>query len=88
MRNWVFACKKAIQKAVLKTIQDDNTLKGARWRNLSNTQKGLQSSIFTPHDSLIIDGTDTIPDSPYIHIDILGRLGQYLGTLWIEYGVV
>ena len=30
MRNWVFACKKAIQKGVLKTIQDDSTLKGAR----------------------------------------------------------
>ena len=79
MRHWVFACKKAIQKAVLKTIQDDSTLKGARWGNESNTQKGFQSFIFTSQDSLIIDGTDTTPDSPYIHIDILGRLGQHLG---------
>ena len=45
IRHWVFACKKAIQKAVLKTIQDDSTLKGARWGNLSNTQKGFQSFI-------------------------------------------
>ena len=45
MRHWVFACKKAIQKAVLKAIQDDSTLKGARWGNLSNTQKGFQSFI-------------------------------------------
>ena len=81
MRHWVFACKKAIQKAVLKTIQDDSTLNGARWGNERNTQKGFQSFIFTPHDSLIIDGTDTVPDSPYIHIDILGRLGQYLGII-------
>ena len=81
MRHWVFACKKAIQKAVLKTIQDDNTLKGARCGILIDTQKGLQSFIFTPHDSLIIDGTDTMPDSSYIHIDILGRLGQYLGII-------
>ena len=29
MRHWVFACKKAIQKAVLKTIQDDSTYKGS-----------------------------------------------------------
>ena len=41
MRHWVFACKKAIQKAVLKVIQDDSTYKGARWENESNTQKGL-----------------------------------------------
>ena len=81
MRHWVFACKKAIQKALLKTIQDDDTLKGARWGNPSNTQKGLQSFIFTPQDSLIIDGTDTIKDSPYIHIDILARLDQYLGII-------
>ena len=81
MRHWVFACKKAVQKAVLKTIQDDSTLKGARWGNPSNTQKGLQSFIFSPQDSLIIDGTDTINDSPYTHIDILARLGQYLGII-------
>ena len=81
MRHWVFACKKAIQKAVLKTIQDDSTLKGARWGNESNTQKGFQSFIFTPHDSLIIDGTDTTPDSVYIHILILARLGKYLGII-------
>ena len=75
MRHWVFACKKAIiQKAVLKTVQDDNTLKGARWGNDSNTQKGFQSFIFTPHDSLIMDGTDT-PESSYIHILILAGLG-------------
>ena len=29
MRHWVFAYKKAIQKGVLKGIQDDGTLKGA-----------------------------------------------------------
>ena len=79
MRHWVFACKKAIQKAVLKTIQDDSTLKGARWGNESNTQKGFQTFIFTNHDSVIIDGADTIPNSPYIHVDILGRLARYLG---------
>ena len=80
MRHWLFACKKAIQKAVLKTVQDDNTLKGVRWGNESNTQKGFQSFIFTPHDSLIIDGTDT-PDSAYIHILILAGLGQNLGII-------
>ena len=80
MTHWVFACKKAIQKAVLKTVQDDNTLKGARWGNESNTQKGFQSFIFTPHDSLIIDGTDT-PESSYIHILILAGLGQNLGII-------
>ena len=72
---------KNIQKAVLKTIQDDSTLKGARWGNESNTQKGFQSFVFTSQDSLINDGTDTIPNSPYIHIDILGRLGQHLGII-------
>ena len=81
MRRWVFACKKAIQKAVLKTIQDDSTLKGARWGNERNTLKGFQSFIFTPHDSLIIDGTDTTPNSAYIHILILALLGQYLGII-------
>ena len=80
MRHWVFACKKAVQKAVLKTIQDDSTLKGARWGNPSNTQKGFQSFVFTSQDSLIIDGTDTIKQM-YIHIDILTRLGQYLGII-------
>ena len=81
MRHWVFACKKAIQKAVLKTIQDDSTLKGARWGNERNTQKGFQTFFFTNHDSVIIDGTDTVPDSPYIHVDFLGRLAQYLGIV-------
>ena len=80
MRHWVFACKKAIQKAVLKTIQDDDTLKGARWGNESNTQKGFQSFVFTPHDSLIIDGTDT-PNSTYIHILIITRLCEHLGII-------
>ena len=80
MRHWEFACKKAIQKAVLKTIQDDSTYKGARWGNESNTQKGLQSFIFTSQDSLIIDGTDTIPDNG-IHIGILARLGEIMGII-------
>ena len=65
---------------MLKTIQDDSTLKGARWGNYSNTQKGLQSFIFTPHDSLIIDGTDTIRDYG-IHIGILARLGEIMGII-------
>ena len=81
MRHWVFACKKAIQQAVLNNIRNDNTLKGARWGNESKTQKGLQSFISMPHDSLIIDGTDTITDSSYIHIDVLARLGQYMGII-------
>ena len=80
MRHWVFACKKAIQKAVLKTIQNDSTYKGARWGNLCNTQKGLQSFIFTPQDSLIIDGTDTISDNG-IHIGILARLAEIMGII-------
>ena len=37
MRNWVFACKKAVQKGVLKEIQEDSTLRGARWGNESGT---------------------------------------------------
>ena len=82
MRHWVFACKKAIQIGVLKTIQEDNTLKGARWGNESGTTKRFQSFVFTPQDSLIIDGTDTdVSESTYIHIDILARLGQYMGII-------
>ena len=63
---------------MLKTVQDESTLTGARWGNPSNTQKGLQSFVFTPPDSVIIDGTDTIKDSTYIHIDILARLGKIM----------
>ena len=82
MRHWVFACKKAIQKGVLKTIQEDNTLKGARWGNESGTMKRFQSFVFTPQDSLTIYGTDTdVSESTYIHIDILARLGQYMGII-------
>ena len=44
--------------------------------------KGFQSLFFTPQDSLIIDGTDTdVSQTTYIHIDILPRLGQYMGII-------
>ena len=80
MRHWVFACKKAIQKVVLKTIQDDSTYKGARWGTPSNTQKGFQSFVFTSQDSLIIDWTDTISDNG-IHIGIMTRFGEIIGII-------
>ena len=51
MRNWVFACKNAIQKGLLKSIREDSTMKGARWGNESGTMKGFQSFVFTPQDS-------------------------------------
>ena len=82
MGNWVLTCKKAIQKSVLKEIQEDSTLRGARWGNDSGTMKGFQSFVFTPQDSLIIDGTDTdITEWEYIHVDILARFGQYMGII-------
>ena len=80
MRHWVFACKKAVQKLVLKTMIDDSTLKGARWGNPSNTQKGFQSFVFTSQDSLIIDGTDTAVDDG-IHIGIMARLAEIMGII-------
>jgi len=39
---------------------------------VSKIQKGKQSYIFTHHDSI---------DSPYIHIDILARLGEFMGII-------
>ena len=80
MRHWVFACKKAVQKVVLKTIQDDSTYKGARWGNTSNTQKGFQSFVFTSQDSVIIAETDTSTDDG-IHIGIMARLGEIMGII-------
>ena len=80
MRHWVFACKKAVQKLVLKTIQDDSSYKGARWGNPSNTQKGFQSFVFTSQDSLIIDGTDTTVDDN-IYIGIMARLAEIMGII-------
>ena len=80
MRHWVFACKKAVKKLVLKTIQDDSSYKGARWGNESNTRKGFQSFVFTSQDSLIIDGADTVVDDN-IHVGIMARLAEIMGII-------
>ena len=80
MRHWVFACKKAVQKLVLKTIQDDSWYKGARWGSPSNTRKGFQSFFFTSQDSLIIDGTDTVVDDN-INVGIMARLAEIVGII-------
>ena len=34
-----------------------------------------------PRGTVVTKVYGTVPDSPYIHIDILGRLGQYLGII-------
>ena len=44
--------------------------------------KGFQSFVFTPQDSLIIDGTDTdVENSQDTSIGILARFGQYIGNI-------
>jgi len=47
---------------------------------LFKNQKGKQSFIITDHDSVIIDGSGTI-GTPYIHVDILAWLGEYMGII-------
>lgn len=58
-------------------------LKSQWWGNDSNSQKGKQIFLITDHNwwsSTIIDGTDAMK-SLCICVDILARLGEYMGII-------